>query len=93
MTVLRVDDPDTMSAGEALYEELRNLGIDALLDDRPERPGVKFADAELIGVPFRVTVGPKGLANGTVELTTRDGLLTEEVERAALNARLLALVG
>lgn len=93
VTVLRVDDPDTMSAGEALYEELRNLGIDALLDDRPERPGVKFADAELIGVPFRVTVGPKGLANGTVELTTRDGLLTEEVERAALNARLLALVG
>ena len=51
-----------------------------LLDDRDERPGVKFADAELIGIPYRVTVGPKGLAQGVVELTRRRGLVTEEID-------------
>jgi prolyl-tRNA synthetase len=64
-------------------------GVEVILDDRAERPGVKFADAELIGIPFRVTVGPKGLANGTVELTTRRGLQTEEVARANIVEQLL----
>ncbi len=92
VTVLRIDDPDTMAAGEALYEELRNLGIDVLLDDRPERPGVKFADAELIGIPFRVTVGPKGVAAETIELTSRRDLQTEEVERSDIVERLRELI-
>ena len=46
-------------------------GIDVLLDDRDERPGVKFKDADLIGIPYRVTVGPKGLAESKVELMRR----------------------
>jgi prolyl-tRNA synthetase len=93
VTVLRVDDPETMAAGETLYEELIKHGIEVILDDRAERPGVKFADAELIGIPYRITVGPKGLASGTVELTTRRDLKTEEVDRTALIERLRTLLG
>ena len=53
-----------------IYGECLALGLDALLDDRDERPGVKFKDADLIGVPFRITVGKK-LAGGMVELVER----------------------
>lgn len=45
--------------------------VDVILDDRDQRPGAKFKDVELIGIPFRVTVGKRGLATGTVEVTTR----------------------
>ena len=64
-----------------------------ILDDRAERPGVKFADAELIGIPFRVTIGPKGLANGSAELTTRRDLETTEVPLDGLVDRIVELVG
>jgi prolyl-tRNA synthetase len=63
-------DPNQREAAERIYSECLALGLDALLDDRDERPGVKFKDADLIGVPFRVTVGKK-LAAGMVELVTR----------------------
>jgi prolyl-tRNA synthetase len=46
-------------------------GVDVILDDRDERPGVKFKDADLIGIPYRLTVGPKGLAEGVAELRSR----------------------
>ncbi|MCP5027314.1 MAG: proline--tRNA ligase [Actinomycetia bacterium] len=75
ITVMRLDD-EVLQAAEGIYQELRKQGIDVLLDDRDARPGVKFADAELIGVPWRITVGPKGLANGSVELTERAGMET-----------------
>ena len=80
VTVLRADDAATLAAGTSLYEALREAGIDVLLDDRTERPGVKFADAELIGFPYRITVGPKGIAAGNVELTTRADLATGECQ-------------
>ena len=54
-----------------LYEKLRAAGIDVILDDRDERPGVKFKDADLIGFPLRIAVGAKSLANGHVEFSTR----------------------
>ncbi len=79
ITVVRADDSATIEAAERLYSDLTGAGIEALLDDRVERPGVKFADAELIGVPYRVTVGPRGVGDGLAELTTRHGLSTEEV--------------
>jgi prolyl-tRNA synthetase len=50
-----------------------------ILDDRAERPGVKFADSELVGIPFRLTVGPRGLESGTVEFTRRSGVETVDV--------------
>ncbi|MGI8518613.1 MAG: proline--tRNA ligase [Acidimicrobiia bacterium] len=93
VTVLRVDDPETMAAGKALYEELAKERVEVIIDDRSERPGVKFADAELVGIPFRVTIGPKGIAAGTVELTTRRDRQTEEVNRTSIVARLLELIG
>lgn len=70
ITVLKQDD-ETMQAAEAVYTELQASGVDVIIDDRNERPGVKFNDAELVGIPYRVTVGPRGLADGVVELTER----------------------
>jgi len=63
---------------DTLYDELRKRGVEVLLDDRDERPGVKFKDADLIGVPLRVTVGAKGLQRGGVELRWRRDGNTEE---------------
>ena len=62
---------DRSEAGGQLYDALRGAGIEVLLDDRDERPGVKFKDADLIGIPYRVTIGPKGLAEGKVEIVRR----------------------
>lgn len=65
-------------AAEALYTELKAQGVEVLLDDRDARPGVMFADWELIGIPVRITVGDRGLKNGIVELVTRrDGQMQE----------------
>lgn len=83
LTAVSVDDT-TMAAAEGLYDGLRARGIDVLLDDRDARAGVKFADAELIGIPYRVTLGPKALAAGEVELTTRAAGTTERVAIDAL---------
>jgi prolyl-tRNA synthetase len=64
-------DSAQMEAAEALYSALNELGIEVVLDDRNERPGVKFKDADLIGYPVRVTIGPKSLQEGTVEVRLR----------------------
>ena len=66
------------NTAEELYRQCLSAGLDALLDDRDERPGVKFKDADLIGIPYRITIGKK-LANGIVELFERRGKATEEV--------------
>ncbi|MFO0689364.1 MAG: proline--tRNA ligase [Myxococcota bacterium] len=73
VSVVKPNDVACHEAGEALYEKLRAAGIDVILDDRDERPGVKFNDADLVGFPYRVTIGPKGLAEGIVELVRRRG--------------------
>ena len=65
------DDADVVKAGEKIYNELKNKGIEVLLDDRDERAGVKFKDADLIGIPVRITVGKKALQTGNVELKLR----------------------
>jgi prolyl-tRNA synthetase len=62
---------EAAAAAEALYDELRAAGVDVLFDDREARPGVKFADADLVGVPVQVVVGAKGLARGVVERKVR----------------------
>jgi prolyl-tRNA synthetase len=77
-----------MAAAERLYDDLRARGVDVLLDDRDARAGVKFADAELIGIPYRVTLGPKALAAGEVELTDRASGETERVGVDEVAARL-----
>lgn len=71
ITIVNPKDVATAEAGMQLYEALQAAGIDVLLDDRDERPGVKFKDADLVGIPYRITVGPKGLAKKQVDLTRR----------------------
>ncbi len=70
VTPVNFSDAAQRSAAQKIYEEAKAGGLDALLDDRDERPGVKFKDADLIGVPYRVTVGKK-LAQGHVEIVER----------------------
>ncbi|MBP5659875.1 MAG: proline--tRNA ligase, partial [Lachnospiraceae bacterium] len=68
----RQDDEACRTTAEKLYKDLTDMGIEVLFDDRDVRAGVMFADADLLGVPVRVTIGPKALANGEIELSTRD---------------------
>jgi len=71
VTPVGAKSPEIEEAAERVYRDLWNDSIDTLLDDRDERPGVKFKDADLIGIPFRVTIGKKALAEGKVELRDR----------------------
>ena len=68
---LSAKDEDVMATAEAIYAGLQAEGVDTLIDDRDERPGVKFRDAELTGIPCRVSVGTRDLAEGMVEITSR----------------------
>ena len=92
LTVVKVDHEESMGCAERLYDELRAAGVDVLLDDRDGRPGVKFADAELIGIPLRVTIGPRGLENSIVELTARADGERHDVPVDDIVARLVDLV-
>ncbi|HEX4956465.1 MAG TPA: proline--tRNA ligase [Thermoanaerobaculia bacterium] len=71
LIALNVDDATVREAAERLYGELQAAGIEVLFDDRDERPGVKFKDADLVGSPVRVVVGAKSLAEGKVEISLR----------------------
>jgi prolyl-tRNA synthetase len=71
VVVAQQDDAAVAGMGEQVYRRLLDAGVDTIIDDRPVRAGVKFSDAELVGIPFRVTIGKRGLASGTAELTDR----------------------
>ncbi|MEO0573842.1 MAG: proline--tRNA ligase [Pseudomonadota bacterium] len=68
-------------ATDALYAELIDQGVDVLMDDRPARPGIKFADAELLGIPHRVVIGERGLADGIYEYRARSAEANEMLNR------------
>ena len=76
---LKQGDAEADAACDALYASLTALGLDPLYDDRNERAGGKFATMDLIGLPWRITVGPRGLKNGVVELTSRRTGESEEM--------------
>jgi prolyl-tRNA synthetase len=76
---LDLREEQVVKVAEMLHDELEAAGVDVLLDDRDARPGFKFNDAELIGVPIRITVGKRALADGTVEVTTRHDHQTQKV--------------
>ena len=78
IVVVANKDEEQMRIGNELYEALRKEGIDVLLDDRKERPGVKFKDMELIGIPYRITVG-KGIKEGKVEFRERTASENQEI--------------
>jgi prolyl-tRNA synthetase len=96
VVVAQQDDAAVAQAGEQVYSSLLDAGVEVIIDDRPVRAGVKFSDAELVGIPFRVTVGKRGLASGSAELTDRatgstvsvplDGDLPKHVREAVAQA-------
>ena len=85
---LKQGDPSTDNACEALYRDLKAAGLDPLYDDRDERAGAKFATMDLIGLPWRITVGPRGLEKGVVELTSRRTGESEEMSPEAAVERI-----
>jgi prolyl-tRNA synthetase len=96
VTPVNSSEPGQRRAAEEIYQTCLALGLDALLDDRDERPGVKFKDADLVGIPFRITVGKK-LAQGMVELVERHGKKSVDVPvaeaAAAVKSRASAQMG
>ena len=80
--------PRTMEAAEELYAELQAAGFDALLDDRNERPGVKFSDLELTGIPHRIVIGEKGLDAGTFEYKGRRDAESVNISKEELLAKI-----
>lgn len=89
VTVLNSTDEECMSVATRIQSELEEQGIDVLLDDRDERPGFKFKDADLLGLPLRITIGARGLAKGEVELKARtaDSFTAVPIESAVSAAR------
>jgi prolyl-tRNA synthetase len=83
---------DTRAEAEKIYSELQAAGISVLFDDRDERAGVKFNDADLIGCPVRVTVGERGLQNGMVEVKARKRAENAQVELEAISAQIKNLI-
>jgi prolyl-tRNA synthetase len=79
------DSAGVKAATDKLEAELEAAGLEILIDDREERPGVKFKDADLIGIPLRITIGEKGLANGQVELKPRSEPDPKKAELIALS--------
>ncbi len=92
ITLVRPDDEPSAEVAETLYRDLTASGVEVLLDDRKERPGVKFNDAELIGVPYRVTVGPRGVESGTVEFVDRRSGSMTDVEIPAIADHVRSLI-
>jgi prolyl-tRNA synthetase len=79
-------DSEAMKLAEKIYAELTARGVDVILDDRDERPGVKFKDSELVGFPIRIGIGEKSLAKGEVEIKPRNGALQSVKAEAAVEA-------
>ena len=85
---LKISAPDCNKAGEEIYAKLQEAGVEVLYDDRDERPGAKFAGMDLIGLPWQLVIGPRGLDKGVVELKRRAGGEREELSLEAALARL-----
>ena len=85
-------DDDICRAGETIYNQLLEQGIDVLIDDRDARPGVKFKDADLLGIPVRVTVGKKSLADGKVEIKLRSESESKKVDVASATNEVVTIV-
>jgi prolyl-tRNA synthetase len=90
VTITNMKQDDLRAAGEELYQGLQRAGLEVLLDDRDERAGVKFKDADLIGIPYRITIGKKA-ADGVVEVFDRRAKTSEDVKIADVVARVQAL--
>jgi prolyl-tRNA synthetase len=90
IVTMRADDEPSVAAADKLYDQLRGGGIETLYDDRDERGGVKLGSMDLIGLPWQVIVGPRGIAGGTVELKRRSTGEREELSIESALARLMS---
>ena len=90
LVTMRANDEASTVAAESLYEQLREAGVEVLYDDRDERGGVKLGSMDLIGLPWQVIVGPRGIASGTVELKQRATGERDELSLESALARLTA---
>ena len=90
VTITNMKDAALRDAGEKLYKDLQRAGLDVLLDDREDRAGVKFKDADLIGIPYRITVGKK-VSDGLVELFERQTKTSEDVKLGDVVSRVQTL--
>jgi prolyl-tRNA synthetase len=86
ITATNVRDENILALSERLYKDLKNSGFDVLLDDRDERAGVKFKDADLIGIPYRINVGRRA-ADRVIEIVDRKTRETREISLDDLDAR------
>lgn len=86
------NDDTVSAAAERIYRDLQARSVEVLLDDREERPGVKFKDADLLGIPLRVTVGPRALQRGNVELKQRRAPKADEVSLSEAAGRVASIV-
>jgi prolyl-tRNA synthetase len=91
VTITNMKQDELRQAGEELYNELQRAGFEVLLDDRDERAGVKFKDADLIGIPYRITLGKK-VAEGVVELFERREKKSEDVKMTEVVAHVQRLI-
>ncbi len=91
IVLISLKDEQQVKAADELYDALKKAGIDVLLDDRDERPGVKFKDMDLIGIPYRITVG-RGIKDGKVELKTRATGDVQEVPLSEIVSTIESLV-
>jgi len=92
VSTVNAKEADVAAAADALYAELTQLGVDVLYDDRDQRPGVKFKDADLIGIPLRVVVGGRGLKEGNLELKWRTKAAAEMIPVAGAAEAIAKLV-
>ncbi|MBK1726247.1 proline--tRNA ligase [Halorhodospira neutriphila] len=84
LVAIKPEQPDVAEAAEALYAELMASGLDVLYDDREARPGVKFADMDLIGIPHRIVISPRALQQDTVEYKRREDAEATAVDRSEI---------
>lgn len=91
IVVIAKKDEQQMAAAEQLYAQLQAAGVDVMLDDRDERPGVKFKDMDLIGTPIRLTVGKK-IGDGLVEMKLRKAEKAEDISIDNVVAKVLELI-
>ena len=91
VTITNIGDPALLAAGEKVAADLEAAGIDVILDDRDERAGVKFKDADLVGIPYRINIG-RGVVENKVELVDRLRLTSEDHSIDEVASRLSALI-
>ena len=92
ITSVNQDDQQVTRTAEDIYKQLMDKGVDVLLDDRALRGGVKFKDADLLGIPIRITVGQKSLADGNVEIKLRSESEISKVSVADATAKVIEIV-